>query len=132
MAARGPKPKPPALRLVTGSHRTARHGKIAETKANVEQSVASFGKLAKPTYLKGKAAEAWKEFIEPAGWLDGASLPAAVAFCELWAEFRMSPVRFVAARHTQMRGYMADLGLTDPRARGDDGKKSSNKNEFFD
>ena len=38
--------------------------------------------------------------------------PAAIAFCELWQEFRKAPVSFQASKHAQMRAYMSELGLT--------------------
>jgi len=77
----------------------------------------SGSKLERPSWLKGEAKKAWVQFIEPATWIDGARAPAAIAFCALWAEFRESPTNFQSARHSQMRSYMADLGLTDERNR---------------
>lgn len=96
----------------------------------VEKTAASHGKLTKPPHVKGKAAAAWKRYIEPAGWLDGTKEPAAVAFCELWAEFLEAPNRFVASRHGQMRAYMSELGLTDERNRANDAEEKGD--EFFD
>lgn len=130
MATRGAKPKPVKLRLVDGTHTTARHGKIADAKEKADEAVNSFGPLKKPTYLKGQPAAAWKEFIAPAAWLDGSRAPAAILFCELWAEFRMRPIMFPAARIGQMRALMSELGLTDERNRGEgDGKEE--EDEFF-
>jgi len=131
MAARGAKPKPAALRLVDGTRNVTRHGSEADIRQRAEKSVALFGKLAKPVYLKGQAAWAWKRFIEPAGWLDASREGIAIAFCELWEEFRFNPKGFPASKHGQMRAYMSELGLTDERNRGsaDDGKS---KDEFFD
>ena len=131
MATRGAKPKPVKLRLVDGTHNTSRHGKLAEAKEKAEQAATSFGKIEKPAYLKGQAAKAWSEFITPAGWLDGSRAPAAILFCELWAEFRESPIKFPAARIGQLRALMSELGLSDERNRGDadDGK---DKDDYFD
>jgi hypothetical protein len=112
MATRGVKPKPAHLRLVDGSHRTTRHGKAADVAAAVESYVEAFGRPTKPAYFKGQAARAWKQFIEPATWLDASREPSAIAFCELWQEFRDGPRMFPASRHAQMRAYMSDLGLT--------------------
>ena len=117
MAKRGRKPKPPTLRLVDGSFRSDRHGTKAQAVASVAAAVAAFGKLDKPKGLRGAAARAWDDFIAPATWLDGSCAPAAFAFCALWAEFRQSPANFQSARHAQLRAYMAELGLTDPRNR---------------
>jgi hypothetical protein len=131
MATRGAKPTAAHLRLIDGTHRTTRHGPVKETKEAVEKTVASFGRLAKPpSWMRGKAAAAWKKWIAPAAWLDGSREPAAIAFCELWAEFEGGPKYFPAAKHGQLRAYMSELGLTDERNRkdGDGGKE---KDEFF-
>jgi len=130
MAARGAKPKAAHLRLIDGTHRTARHGDESEAREAVERSVERFGVLSRPKHLKGPALVAWKRYIEPAFWLDASREPIAIAFCELWQEFRFAPVSFTAARHGQMRAYMSELGLTDERNRTiDDGKE---KDEFFE
>jgi phage terminase small subunit len=118
MATRGAKPKPVNLRLVDGTHRTTRHGKAETARKDAETVAAVFGKLTMPAGLKGEAAKAWKRYIVPAAWLDGAKEPAAIAFCELWSQFMESPSHFVAAKHGQLRAYMSELGLTDERNRG--------------
>lgn len=130
MATRGAKPKAVKLRLVDGTHRNSRHGDGQAAREAVEAAAASFGKLVKPSSLKGHAAAAWKKFIEPAGWLDGSREPAAIAFCELWKEFMFNPTGFPASKHGQMRAYMSELGLTDERNRGDHGSKKE-EDEFF-
>lgn len=114
---RGRRPKPPHLRLVDGSHRSNRHGDADGVRIAVEQSAAAFGKLGRPKHFKGHALDAWKRFIEPAAWLDASREPSAIVFCELWQEFRRAPANFPAAKHSQMRGYAADLGLTDDQKR---------------
>jgi hypothetical protein len=67
--------------------------------------------------LKAEGVKAWKRYIEPASWLDGSKEAAAIAFCELWQEFRFAPTSFPASKHGQMRAYMSELGLTDERNR---------------
>lgn len=129
MALRGVRPKPNALRLVDGTHRTTRHGDIEDAKKLAETGSVSFGRLERPKWLKGEVAAAWKRYIEPAGWLDGSKEPAAIAFCELWAEFKSAPGHFQAARHGQMRAYMSELGLTDERNRL--AAEPEEKDEFF-
>lgn len=131
MATRGAKPKAAALRLVDGTHRATRHGSAAEAKAEVDGSAEAFGALVQPSWLKGEGLKAWKRYIKPAAWLDGSKEAAAIAFCELWQEFRFAPTSFPASKHGQMRAYMAELGLTDERNRKpvEDGKA---KDEFFD
>lgn len=130
MAKRGAKPKPAHLRLVDGTHRTTRHGDAGAARQMVEETVASFGKLERPRGLTRDAIAAWKKYIEPAGWLDGSREPAAIAFCELWSEFRRSPSAFPASKHGQLRAYMSELGLTDERNRADEPDKQTD--EFFD
>ncbi|TCM17220.1 hypothetical protein EDF56_106336 [Novosphingobium sp. PhB165] len=130
MATRGAKPKPAKLRLVDGTHRNTRHGDDGAAREEAEAIAARFGPLKKPAHLKGEAAKAWKNFIEPAGWLDGSREPAAIAFCELWKEFLFNPTGFPASKHGQMRAYMSELGLTDERNRGDHGGKEE-EDEFF-
>lgn len=130
MAKRGVKPKPTLLRLVDGTTNVTRHGKETAVRAKAESESQAFGKLVRPKHLKGEGAQAWKRYIEPAFWLDASREPAAVAFCELWAEFRMAPTAFPAAKHGQMRAYMSELGLTDERNRLE--KQPEQADEFFD
>ena len=56
--------------------------------------------------------------------------PAAIAFCELWAEFTDRPAAFPAAKHSQLRAYMSELGLTDERNRPPSERDAGD--EFFD
>jgi hypothetical protein len=131
LAKRGAKPKPAHLRLVDGTRNVTRHGTEEEIRAVVENAAASFGKLVKPKGMRGPALAAWKKYIEPASWLDASREPAAIAFCELWQEFRHGPTSFPASKHGQMRAYMSELGLTDERNRVIDDSKNE-KDEFFD
>lgn len=130
MATRGAKPKPVKLRLVDGTHNVTRHGKTAAAKEKAEAAAGTFGKPEMPKGFKPEAVKAWKRYIVPAAWLDATREAAAIAFCELWAEFRFSPTSFPASKHGQMRAYMSELGLTDERNRSDDGTKKE-KDEFF-
>lgn len=132
MAARGAKPKAAHLRLVDGTHRKNRHGDESAAKEAVEKAAASFGKLTRPKHLKSFGLEAWKKYIEPASWLDASREPSALAFCELWQEFRFAPMSFPAAKHGQLRAYMSELGLTDERNRVLDADKAKTKDEHFD
>lgn len=127
---RGRKPKPPHLRLVDGSHREDRHGDAAEVEQAASAARAAFGPMQRPKYLTGTAKEAWQRWIAPATWLDASREPAAIAFCELWKEMRSAPAQFPAAKHTQLRGFMADLGLTDERRRP--AKPATDRDELFD
>jgi hypothetical protein len=131
MAARGVKPKAAHLRLIDGTHRKTRHGAEDAAKQAIEAASQSFGRLVRPKGLKTEGLNAWKKYIEPATWLDGSKEPAAIAFCELWQEFRFAPTSFPSSKHGQMRAYMSELGLTDERNRvAADAKEK--KDEFFD
>ncbi len=129
MATRGAKPKSARLRLVDGTHRTTRHGDPRSAGALADGAAKAFGKPERPRGLKGEGLKAWKRYIEPASWLDGSKEAAAIAFCELWSEFRLNPASFQAAKHGQMRAYMSELGLTDERNRTVDDEEPD---EFFD
>src|SRR5690242_3955438 len=130
MATRGAKPKPDHLRIVDGTVNVTRHGSESELRAKVESTAERFGRPVRPKGMKGEAAAAWKRYIEPASWLDGAREAAAIAFCELWQEFRFAPTSFPASKHGQLRAYMGELGLTDERNRV--AKDDKPKDEFFD
>lgn len=119
MAAPGAKPKASRLRLVDGTHRNTRHGDEVVIKAAANAAADKFGAPVMPKGMKGEAARAWKRYIVPAFWLDAGREAAAIAFCELWQEFRFCPTGFPASKHGQMRAYMSELGLTDERNRGD-------------
>ena len=81
-------------------------GVKSEVREAVAASVANFGPLCRPLHFKRLAREAWKQYIEPATWLDASREASAIAFCELWQELRSAPMSFPAAKHTQLRGYM--------------------------
>lgn len=130
MAIGGAKPKPAALRLVDGTRNVTRHGSEEKLRRQAEKSEAAFGKLTQPAGLKGEALKAWKRYIAPASWLDGSREAAAIAFCELWSEFRFNTTGFPASKHGQMRAYMSELGLTDERNRP--GADEPERDEFFD
>ncbi|BBC00202.1 hypothetical protein [Bradyrhizobium elkanii] len=96
----------------------------------IEKDGSLFGAPKMPGYFKTHARAAWKQYIVPAHWLDASREPAAIAFCELFQEMRLAPSRFQASKHTQLRGYMADLGLTDQRRRPV--VPGPERDEFFD
>jgi hypothetical protein len=129
MTTRGKRPKSSHLRLVDGTHRPDRHGDPGATRNRVEQAASSFGGLTRPGHFRRHARDAWERYIVPATWLDASREPAAIAFCELWQELRLAPARFQAAKHSQLRAYMADLGLTDERNRSTD--EPEPEDEFF-
>src|SRR3954470_3277091 len=130
MAYPGNKPKPALLHLINGTRNATRHGSEGELVSRVESAIEDFGPLVRPDGLSLEAIKCWNEMIEPAKWLDGSKKLAAAALCELYAEWTMGPRHFAASKHSQMRSYMADLGLTDERNRVTLAKKV--KDEFFD
>jgi hypothetical protein len=113
-----PRPrKPPYLRLLDGSHRSDRHGSAAAALEAARAKAKAFGPLVRPPYFKGHQAQAWDDYVAPAWWLDRSREMLAIVVCELWAEFRTNPRKFNSARHSQLRGYLGALGLTDERFR---------------
>ncbi len=132
MAMRGRRPTPAHLRLIDGTRNATRHGTEEAVRKSAEKSPkVSFGKLSRPKHFKGHALAAWELYIKPATWLDGSREPAAIAFCELWQEFSLDPTSFRAAKHTQMRAYASELGLTDERNRVTN-ENEPEKDEHFD
>lgn len=111
MATRGTKPKPLALRLVTGNA-----GKRPLPKADV----ALAGKPKCPAQLTKDQRAIWRQFVTPCHWLTPADVPLAAVFCCLYAEFLADPAGMQAARISNLRAAMASLGLdASQRARMD-------------
>ncbi|RUT96421.1 hypothetical protein EOD10_40145 [Mesorhizobium sp. M7A.T.Ca.TU.009.01.3.2] len=102
---RGKRPLPGRLRVIEGSYRADRHGMLTA------DDVAAQERPIKPAWMRGSESEAWDRYIEPCGWLDQFREPAAIAFCQLWVEFKTWPARFPASKHAQLRAYMSDLAL---------------------
>lgn len=133
MAQAGRKPTSSQLRVVEGAHRTTRHGKVSEAEEEIAKVRATFGGVTMPESFKDKpeAAEAWRKYIAPAWWLDASREVTAIAFCELWQEFRDDPKAFTASKHGQLRAYTSELGLTDERQRFGVGRDKTG-DPFFD
>ena len=127
----GPKPTPAHLRLIEGTHRRDRHGPEGVARDAVDQGKSAFGVPVMPMHFEGYARQAWERYIAPAWWLDSAREPAAIILCELWQEFRDDPDGFPGAKHTQLRAYLAELGLTDERNRFGVGRDKTG-DPFFD
>lgn len=131
MGQTGRKPAQAAVRLVTDSHRTTRHGDQAQAEENAAKSAATFGNLEEPPHLFGQGLRAWRRYIAPAWWLDASREVCAIAFCDLWHEYCQGRKAFTAAKHQQLRNYMQELGLTDERNRFGVGRDKTG-DEFFD
>jgi phage terminase small subunit len=102
MAIRGRKPKPTHLKLVTGNP-----GKRPLPEGAPEIG----GDLAKPKYLKGKAARIWDDVVGTCVWFGPADVYAIGMFCSLQAEYERGPTKMIAARIAQLRAVRSELGL---------------------
>ena len=127
---RGKKPQGARLTLVKGNP-----GKRPINEAEPEPK----GEVRKPAFVKGKAAQLWKQYA-PDLTANGVLTPWDVdmfgAWCCLMAEFQVDPNRFITAKLTQMRALGEAFGLIPPgRARlkttRPDGKTEDTTAEFF-
>jgi hypothetical protein len=121
---RGRKPKPLHLHLVDGTRRTTRHGTERAVREAVAKASARapFPKLTRPPHLSGDALTAWRRCIAPLG-LDVSREPCALAFVELWAQFRADPKAFRPNKHAAMRAYWNRLlasRVTKPKVEADE------------
>jgi hypothetical protein len=115
MGVGGRKPKPAALKLVTGNP-----GK-REVEQPVDPAAAPAPRMrAQPLVPPRKLSKAqrskWDAFIEPAWWLTEFDVSKAYAWICLQMEFEKSPVTMVAARIAQLRALGSELGF-DPASR---------------
>jgi hypothetical protein len=121
MASRGRKRVPDHLRLVTGNMNTTRHGTEDEIRSRVEQGKKKFGPLVKPEIFNlKKYAEAsitWDRYIAKAWWLDASREVLAIAYCMLVQELFKKGGNLATAKHSQLRAYASELGLSDERKR---------------
>ncbi len=128
MATRGARPKPTALRLVSGN---------AGKRPIPANDPRPGGAPAKPKDLTGRASELWDLRIAPAFWLAEADTDKAAMWCLLQAEFYKSKGKMIAARIGQLRALGSELGF-DPSSRtrlgasgGKPEKKDDPASEFF-
>lgn len=131
MTTRGPRLKRPELRLVDGR---AHHGpkrSASRAKALIKQDRRSFGPLKMPGHLGEAGRQAWQDYIVPATWLTKSREMTAILLCELWEESRDDTKAFTAAKHAQLRAYMAELGLTDERKRDINESEEEDNDEHF-
>jgi hypothetical protein len=121
---------PTKLKLVKGTAKKERVGSFEDLQAKLKLGENIPVKMRRPEHLEGAGLEAWERYIEPMPWIDITREAAATAFCDLWHIFRQDPNNFTAAQHCQLRGYMAELGLTDERKRFIPTEKKGE--DFFD
>jgi hypothetical protein len=134
MAVRGTKPKPAALRLVTGNP-----GK-RDIPGDKGKEIPEFNvreEPLKPLKKLNKSQKAlWDRFIDTAWWLSDHDVPKAYMWVCLQTEYLKAPVDMIASRIAQLRIIETELGLdASARARMGiaDGKKKTDPTEkFFD
>jgi phage terminase small subunit len=105
---RGRKPKPTFLHVVEGTLNATRHADRPDTEPPV-------GAPIKPKWLKRRAARIWDEYAPRLPWLGEIDSAMLAAWCSLYSELEADPT-LAAPRISQMRGLVAELGLT-PSAR---------------
>jgi len=105
--------KPDNVHLLQGTHQPCRHGNPDE-KPKVEIKIPS-----PPESLSGVAHAEWLricDVLKNSGILSDADIGVMAIYCELYAQFQTDPVEFPAAKYTQLRLCMVELGMT-PAAR---------------
>lgn len=108
MAIRGQKPKPNALKLVTGNP-----GKRPIDPAEVEVRESP---LLPPKELTESEQRLWDRFIDSAWWLSDHDSAKAYMWVSLESEFEECPREMNSARIGQLRSLGSELGF-DPSAR---------------
>ena len=128
MAVRGRKPKPPALKVVTGNPGKRPLPEGGEVKIRE-------GELTPPRKLTKAQQSLWTRYINTAWWLTEHDAPKAYMWVALEAQFERAPTKMVAAMIGQLRSLGSELGL-DPAARtrmaGASAKKKDPTDEFFE
>lgn len=121
--------KPDNVHLLQGTHQKSRHGN-PEDKPQVEIKTPDA-----PEWLEGKALIEWERIckvLKSSGLLSEADTAVMVQYCLLYSELQTELMEFQAAKHTQLRLCLVELGLT-PKARSQitiGGNKK--KNDFDD
>ena len=124
---RGRKPKPTALKLITGER---------ESRINRDEPDPQ-GEVKKPAFVKHGATRIWNQYapeLERIGVLKSTDVDMFGAWCCLMAEFRESPRSFNAARFAQLRALASSFGL-EPSSRSrisvPKPKETDGAEEFF-
>ena len=105
MAARGTKPKPPDLKIVTGNP-----GRRPLPEANTNVPVRSTP-LRPHQKLTRKQAALWKRFIDTAWWLSDHDVPFAYMFVCLQEEHDKAPLAMNGVNRMQLRVLGSELHL---------------------
>lgn len=134
MALRGRKKVPDHIRLVTGNMNTTRHGTEDDIRRRVEEGQNTFGPLIKPDRFgqanNKEASATWDRYIANAWWLDASREVLAIAYCMLVQELLRKGTKFATAKHSQLRAYASELGLSDERKRPSNGNRKP-KNDLL-
>lgn len=118
MAVGGRKPKPAALRVVTGNPgRRAIPGVTPDPdNPGLPEVDPREDDLVPPKKLTIVQQRLWDRYINSAWWLTEHDVPKAFMWCALEAEFERSPGKMVSSRIGQLRALGSELGL-DPSSR---------------
>lgn len=113
MAKRGPKPKPPHLRAVTGG----KPGQApAAAKPLPDPPARRDDPLEPPKKLTKVQERIWSRYVDTAWWLDEHDTPKAYMWVCLQAEYLRKPADMIAAKLIQLRTLGSELGF-DPGSR---------------
>jgi hypothetical protein len=117
MAVRGPKPKHPDLKLVTGNpgHRPIAGAEKKDGDGGGDEPPAGPDMRETPLVphrkLNKAQLELWKRFIDTAWWLTEHDVPKGYMWVCLQAEYDKKPGKMIAARLAQLRVLGSELGL---------------------
>lgn len=106
---RGRKSTPTNFLKLKGGYRKDRHGARLHPMPAMGHALELDDR---PDFLKGRAAELWKEMLPQMAWLFKIDRAVFSVWCVLQAEFESNPGGMTAARLTQLRLVGESLGLT--------------------
>lgn len=122
------KQKPTNIHLLTGTHRKDRHGD-PEQKVEIKEQIKTA-----PDWLPDEAKVEWKRIckaLKESGVLTEVDSTILAQYCLLYSELAVERTEFSAAKHTQLRMCMTEMGLT-PSSRGKIVVGSKKKGNAFD
>lgn len=128
MAVGGAKPKPAALKVVTGNPGKRDLGESPDVSVRA-------GPLEPPEDLDPRQQRIWARYIDPAWWLTEGDAPLAYVWVCLQAEFQANPADMTASRISNLRSAASEIGLG-PSARArlalEGAGRDDPADEFFD
>lgn len=102
MATRGAKPKPTALRLVTGNPGKRPFNPLEPTPK---------GRPTPPVPMRGRPLALWRRYVSRAWWLTETDSHACWLWCQLAAEAEVDVAAMTAARIGQLRACASEIGF---------------------